>query len=69
MAQYIITKQFIMGKKIYYKDKILPDGISKDLIKRLVAKGFVKNIDEASEALKPLEKPQNIKNSKKNGEQ
>ena len=48
MTQYIIIKQFIIGKKTYFKDKILPDGISKDLVKRLVAKGFIKSIGEVS---------------------
>ena len=48
MAQYIIVKQFIIGKKTYYKDKILSENISEELVKRLLSKGFIKSTLEAS---------------------
>lgn len=48
MAQYIIIKQFIIGAKTYYKDKILSESMPDNIIKRLETKGFIKSIVEAS---------------------
>ena len=48
MGEYLIVKRFIIGQKTYYKDKILTGDMPKKLMDRLVAKGFVKSIGEAS---------------------
>ena len=49
MEQYIIVKQFAMGDKTYYVNRILSSENTKEsTIKRLVKKGYIKPIEKMS---------------------